>query len=84
MAPGDVLVVVGAVVEAAVQDADRSVGERSEGFVVRVACSAPAVVEGAGSGTRSDRSERPLIERVSKTKVANEAGKRNVAYPILG
>ena len=67
------------------QDADPSVGEGSEGFVVRVACGASPVVERAGAGARCDRGERPLIERVSETVVANEAGKRDrSACPMLG
>jgi hypothetical protein len=78
VAPGDILVVAGLVVEAAVQDADPAVRERSECLVVRVARSASPVVERAGARTRGDRRERPLVERVSETTVANEPGKRDV------
>ena len=48
VAPGDVLVVAGAVVEAAVQDADPTVAECSEGLVVRVASGTAVVVERVG------------------------------------
>ena len=48
--PGGVLVVEGAVVEAAVEDADEAVGEGAQGLVMQVACRSPLIVEESASG----------------------------------
>ena len=50
VAPGGVFVVEGAGFEAAVEDADKPVGEPAQGVVVTVAIGALLVVEGAGAG----------------------------------
>jgi hypothetical protein len=50
LGPGGCLVVGGAGLEAAVEDADEAVGELAEGGVVLGAAGAFGVVEGAGAG----------------------------------
>ena len=56
--PCGLFVVEGAVVEAAVEDADESVGESSEGLVVEVAGCSVLVVEGAAPGALGEGTER--------------------------
>jgi len=50
VAPGDGLVVAGAGLEAAVQDADQAAGQVPQGLVVRASPGALGVVEGTGAG----------------------------------
>jgi hypothetical protein len=52
---------VGSVGEAAVEDADEAVRERSECAVVAVASAASFVVEGSGAGAVGERREGPLV-----------------------
>ena len=72
--PGGVLVVVGAVFEAAVEDADEAVAEGSEGLMVEVAFLASLVVEASTSFALADRAEGPLVDSVSETPVADVSG----------
>jgi len=74
MVPGNVLVVLGVVAEAAVEDADEAVAEGAEGLVVQVAGVAVVVVEVAGAGTGRQRAERPLVDGVVEAPVADVAG----------
>ena len=62
MVPGDVFVVVGAVAEAAVEDADEAVAQGAESLVVEVAGVASLVVEVAGAGAGRECAECPLVE----------------------
>jgi len=50
VAPGGGLVVAGAGLEAAVQDADQAAGQFPQGLVVLASAGALLVVEGAGTG----------------------------------
>ena len=74
MVPGDVFVVAVVVAEAAVEDPDEAVAECAERLVVQVAGGAPLVVELAGTGTGLQCAERPLIDGVVETPVADVAG----------
>ncbi len=68
-----------AVVEAAVEDADESVAEGAEGFVVGVSLGASVVVVGAGAGAVGERAEGPLVEGIREAGRADEAGERDAA-----
>ena len=72
--PGGVFVVEAVVVEAAVEDADEPVGERSEGLVVEVAGGSVLVVEGATARALGERAERGLVEGVVEPPVADVSG----------
>src|SRR5260370_36599360 len=72
--PGDCLVVEGARLEAAVQDADEPVGELAQGGIVLSAAGALGVVEGPGAGRGGQRGEGLGHERVGEPVVADEPG----------
>ena len=72
--PGGVLAVGVVVAEAAVQDADESVAQCTQGLVVQVAGGAVVVVEGACSRTGGERAEGPVVEGVVEAPVADVAG----------
>jgi hypothetical protein len=69
-----VFVVVGVVVEAAVEDADEAVAECSEGLVVAGAGSASLVVVGPSCGASGEGAEGPLVDGVVEAPVAGVAG----------
>ena len=75
--PRCVFVVVAAVLDAAVHDADPTVRECSQRHVVRVAIGAALVVEESGSGAPAQRAERTLVEGVGEATVAHESGEHN-------
>src|SRR6266545_1783002 len=68
------LVVAGAGLQAAVQDADQPVGEPPQCVVVFESFGALLVVERAGAGRGVQRRERPGHERVDEPVVVNEPG----------
>src|SRR6185312_13215657 len=74
VAPGRVLVIDGAGLEAAVQDAYQTVGQPPERVVVLESFGALLVVERAGPGRGKHRRERPGHERVDEPVVADEPG----------
>ena len=80
MSPGGVFVVEGAVSEAAVEDADESVGEGSEGSVVGVAGCSSGVVERAGAGAGVERGEGPEVAGVCESSVAGVAGEDDSVF----
>lgn len=77
--PGGVFVVEGPGSEAAVQDADETVAEGSEGLVVGVAEGASVVVERSGAGAVGERAERPLVDGIREAAVADEPGQSDAA-----
>ena len=56
------------------QDADEAVAEGAQRLVVQVAGGATLVVEGAGAGAGIQRAERPLVDGVVKSAVADVTG----------
>ena len=76
--PGGVFVVVGAGSKASVEVADEPVPERSECLVVEVTGGTVLVVELSAAGARCDRAERPLVDGVVETPVADMAGEDRV------
>src|SRR5215469_7659906 len=74
VAPGDGLVVAGAGLEAAVQDADQAAGQSPQGLVVLASPGALGVVEGAGTGRDPERAEGLEHQRVDEPVVAYEPG----------
>jgi hypothetical protein len=79
--PGDVLVVEAAVLEAAVEDANEAVRERSKCLVMEVALGSVLVVKRSASGALSERAERGLVERVVEAPVADVAGQHGLLLP---
>ena len=59
--PGGVFVVEDAVAEAAVQDADESVGQGSQGSVVGVAGGPPLVMKARAPGLAGEGGEGPQV-----------------------
>jgi hypothetical protein len=74
VAQGDGLVVEGAGLQAAVQDADQPVREPPQGVVVLDVAGAQVVVEGAGSGRGIQGGEGLRVEGVDEPVVADEPG----------
>src|SRR5260370_1466775 len=74
LGPGGCLVVGGAGLEAAVEDADEAVGELAEGGVVLGAAVAFGVVEGAGAGRGGQGAQGLGHQRVGEPLVAGEPG----------
>ena len=72
--PGGGFVVEGAGLEAAVQDADESVGELADRLLMPGAACAKGVVVGAGAGRGLDRGERLGGQRVDEPVVADMSG----------
>src|SRR5260370_7142010 len=74
LGPGGCLVVGGAGLEAAVEDADEAVGELAEGGVVLGAAVAFGVVEGAGAGRDGPGAPRLGHQRVGEPPVPDDPG----------
>ena len=74
VSPGGGLVVEGAGLEASVQDADKPVGQPSQGVVVFDLAGAELVVVGTGAGRGAQRGERLGVERVDEPVVVDEPG----------
>jgi hypothetical protein len=72
--PGSVLVVEGAGLEAAVEDADEPVGELAQGGVVADVPAAQRVVIGAGARGGAERGEGLQVQRGTKAAVGGPAG----------
>ncbi len=79
--PGGVLVVGGAVGQAAVEDADEAVGEGAEGLVVEVAVGSVLVVVETASSALGERAERGLVECVVEAPVADVSGENGFLLP---
>jgi hypothetical protein len=77
--PREVFVVGGVVCEASVEDPDEPVRQCPQRLAVAGTVCAFLVVERSGSGARSDRDERLLVARISKSKVAGVARQHDVA-----
>jgi hypothetical protein len=75
--PRGVFVVGGAVTEAAVEDADETIGEGSQGAVVGVAVGSSLVIEGPGAGAGADGCECPCVAGVREVPVADPAGEHD-------
>src|SRR5688572_13004842 len=78
MCPGGVFVVGGAGFEAAVQDADQSVGQLTQRGVVVHAAVAEFVVVGAGAGGGSQSAEGLLVQGVEEPVVVDVAGQHGL------
>ena len=78
--PGGVFVVDGVVAEAAVEEADESVAECSQGTGVGVAGGSTLVVEGSGARAGGEGGEGPLVADVGEAPVAGVAGEHDVVF----
>lgn len=56
------------------EDADEAVAECAEGLMVQIPVGAVLVVEGASTRTSGQCTERPLVESIVETFVADVAG----------
>ena len=56
------------------EDTDETIPQGPQCLVVEVSCLSSLVVEGPASGTVRQRAERPLVDRVVESAVANVAG----------
>src|SRR5487761_1738852 len=81
LGPGGCLVVGGAGLEAAVEDADEAVGELAEGRVVLGAAGTFGVVEGAGAGRGGQGAQSLGHQRVGEPVVADEPGGDDLLLP---
>src|SRR5215472_12800048 len=81
VAPGGVLVVEGAGLEAAVQDADEPVGDAPQGVVVLQSAVAEPVIVSTGTGRGVQGGERLGVERVDEPVVVHEPGGYDLPLP---
>jgi hypothetical protein len=78
--PGGVFVVVGSGFEGSAELADEAVPERSEGLMVKVTCGASLIIEVTAPGTGLEGTERPLIDGVVESPVADMSGEHRSRF----